>query len=115
MGFVDVATLRALYAGAAVLCYPSLFEGFGLPVLEAMVQGTPVVTSAGTACAEVAGDAALLVDPLEPSEIRDAIASLLADPKAATELGRRGRERSAAFTWESTARSTMDAYREVAA
>ncbi len=115
VGFVDAATLRALYAGASVFCYPSLFEGFGLPVLEAMAQATPVVTSAGTACAEVAGDAALLVDPLDAGAIREALAGLLADPAAAEALGRRGQDRSTSYTWEATARSTLEAYREVAA
>ena len=73
LGFVAEGELATLYAGAAAFAYPSSWEGFGLPVLEAMAYGAPVVTSAGTACAEVAGDAALLVDPKDPERAADGV------------------------------------------
>lgn len=113
LGFVPPGPLRALYAAAAVVCYPSIFEGFGLPVLEAMAQATPVVTSARTACSEVVADAGVLVDPRSPDDIRLGIERLLDDPAGAAELGRRGRERALGFTWERVGRQTRDAYREV--
>ena len=115
LGFVDRDELFALHAGAAVFCYPSIKEGFGLPVLEAMVQGTPVITSASTSTAEVAGDAGLLVDPLDEQAIADALDRVLDDPDFATALGHAGRERAATFTWERTAELTMTAYREASA
>lgn len=114
LGFVAEADKRALMRAAAVACYPSLTEGFGLPVLEAMVQGTPVVTSATGATAEVAGSAAVLVDPTRPQEIADALAGLLDDPDAAVRLGQQGRERARAeFPWQRTAAGLFDVYREL--
>jgi len=114
LGFLPRAELDALLAGAEVFCYPSLREGFGLPVLEAMAQGTAVVTSSGTATEEVAGDAALLVDPHDPATITDALDRLLGDRDLADELGRRGRKRAAELTWRRTAELTAAAYAEVA-
>jgi glycosyltransferase involved in cell wall biosynthesis len=114
LGFVPAAELPALYAGASVFCLPSLREGFGLPVLEAMAQGTPVVTSAGTATAEVAGDAALLVDPADTGSLADSLARVIDDGRLAAELGNRGRERSRLYTWDRTATLLEAAYREVA-
>ena len=108
LGFVGHADLDALFAGATVFCYPSVREGFGLPVLEAMAQGTPVVTSAGTSTAEVAGDAAVLVDPLDVDAIAGAIDELLDDPAEAARLGAAGRERAKSFTWERTAELVCD-------
>ncbi|WP_420638527.1 glycosyltransferase family 4 protein [Candidatus Poriferisocius sp.] len=114
LGFVAEDDKRALLRAAAVVCYPSLTEGFGLPVLESMAQGTPVVTSSVGATAEVAGSAAVLVDPTRPEEIAQGLAGLLDDPDAAGELGRRGRERVAErFTWERTATGLLDVYREL--
>lgn len=110
LGFVPRADLDALYAAAAVVCYPSLREGFGLPVLEAMVQGAAVVTSATTSTAEVAGDAALLVDPLDVDDIAGALARLLDDQELAAGLRGRARVRAARFTWERTAAETKSAY-----
>ena len=113
IGFVPPADLAALYASAAVFCFPSRQEGFGLPVLEAMAQGTPVVTSAGTATAEVVGDAGLTVDPDDPSAIAGALASLLDDPVRARRLGAEGKRRAEThFTWNRTASGLVDAYRE---
>jgi glycosyltransferase involved in cell wall biosynthesis len=113
LGFVDDRDLRALYAGARAFCYPSLKEGFGLPVLEAMAQGTPVVTSRGTATEEVAGDAGLLVDPRAPEEVADALQRLLADDDLHARLSSAARRRASLFTWEHSARLTLEAYRKV--
>lgn len=114
LGFVDDGDLAALYAGCAAFCFPSLREGFGLPVLEAMAHGAAVVTSAGTATEEVAGDAALLVDPLDHGAIGTALVKLVDDPAAAADLGAQARARAATFTWERTAALTAAAYAEVA-
>ena len=114
LGFVSEADKRALMRAAAVVCYPSLTEGFGLPVLEAMVQETPVVTSATGATGEVAGAAGVLVNPLRPQEIADALAGLLDSPEEASRLGQRGRERARAeYTWQRTGQGLLDVYREI--
>jgi glycosyltransferase involved in cell wall biosynthesis len=110
-GFVPDDELRALFAAAAVFCYPSRREGFGLPVLQAMVQGTPVVTSEGTSTAEVAGGAAVLVDPHRPADIARGITEALA---RRDELAGLGRARAAELTWARTAAQTLAAYRELA-
>lgn len=113
VGFVDPATLRALYAGADLFCFPSRQEGFGLPVLEAMAQGTAVVTSAGTATAEVAGAAGVLVEPGDRAALAEAISSLLADDGRRAELGLAGLDRARdEFGWERTARALAAAYDE---
>jgi glycosyltransferase involved in cell wall biosynthesis len=114
IGFVDRDDLAPLYAGARALCLPSIREGFGLPVLEAMVQATPVVTSAGTSTAEVAGEAALLVDPTDVSEVADALQQVVVDDGLAEELAEQGRERARGFTWERTADLLAEVYFEVA-
>lgn len=114
LGFVPTDDLDAIYAGASAFCYPSLLEGFGLPVLEAMAHGAPVVTSAGTATAEAAGDAGLLVDPLDVGAITSALATVLEDEAVADRLRAAGPQRCESFTWEQTAAATIDAYREVA-
>jgi glycosyltransferase involved in cell wall biosynthesis len=114
LGFLPRGELDALYAGAAVVCYPSLREGFGLPVLEAMAQGAAVVTSGTTSTAEVAGDTALLVDPFDVDAIAGALQRLLSDPDLAARLGAAARERAGAFTWTRTADGMVDAYRTAA-
>ncbi|MEZ5341697.1 MAG: glycosyltransferase family 1 protein [Acidimicrobiales bacterium] len=101
-GQVDDADLRALYAAASVFVLPSFAEGFGLPVLEAMSQGTPVVTSTGTATAEVACDAAILVDPTDSSALAAAIGRILTDHELASELGEQGRQQALRCSWKST-------------
>jgi glycosyltransferase involved in cell wall biosynthesis len=115
LGFVPAATRDALYAGAAAVCYPSLREGFGLPVLEAMAQGAPVITSATTATAEVAGDAALLVDPLDVDAIAGALDRLLHDPDLAQRLGAAAQVQAAGQTWARTATAMVAAYHDAAA
>ena len=107
LGYVAEADLPGLYAGAELFCYPSLGEGFGLPILEAMGAGTAVLTSSVSSMPEVAGDAARLVDPFDVGAIRAALAELLADGDLRADLARRGRERAARFSWERTARETL--------
>jgi glycosyltransferase involved in cell wall biosynthesis len=104
--------LAALYARASVFVYPSLYEGFGLPVLEAMACGTPVVTSNISALPETAGDAALLVDPLDDLALAEAIARIVEDRVLAEDLAARGQKRAKAFTWGETARRTWAVYEE---
>jgi glycosyltransferase involved in cell wall biosynthesis len=110
IGFVPPAELPALYAAASVFAYPSESEGFGLPVVEAMVQGTPVVTSAGTSTEEAAGGAAVLVDPFDVDSIAEGV---LDAERRRAELSTAGRARSAAMTWDAAAERTLDVYREV--
>jgi glycosyltransferase involved in cell wall biosynthesis len=109
------ADLPALYNGARAFVFPSLYEGFGLPVLEAMACGTPVVTSNTSSLPEVAGDAALLVDPCDVDAIAAALRRVLTDPGLAEELRARGPARAAEFTWERTARETLAVYERAAA
>lgn len=110
---IDDDRLSALYRAADALLYPSIAEGFGLPILEAMVHGTPVVTSLGTATAEVAGSAALLVDPHRPDEIADAVNAALFDGPTRARLIDDGHGRAASMTWESTAKGYAEAFRSV--
>lgn len=114
LGFVPGSDLRGLYAGAEVFCFPSFVEGFGLPVLEAMAEGTPVVTSAGTSTEELADGAGVLVDPASPSSIAAGLGEVLGDERRRTELAAAGRERAASYTWERTGELLVEAYREVA-
>jgi glycosyltransferase involved in cell wall biosynthesis len=112
VGELPDAELAAAYRGARVVLYPSLYEGFGLPVLEAMASGTPVVTSSGTAMEEVAGGAAVLVDPLDVDAIAEGIAD--ADARRA-ELVPAGVERASGFTWTRSADAVEALWRELAA
>ncbi len=112
LGHLDRKNLDAAYAGASAFCFPSIREGFGLPVLEAMQHGTPVVTSRGTACAEIAGDAALLVDPIDVHALADALKQAVGP--AAADLRRRGVARAEQFSWEAAASTTASIYRSIA-
>jgi alpha-1,3-rhamnosyl/mannosyltransferase len=115
LGFVDRRDLDALVAGAAVFAYPSIEEGFGLPVLEAMALGAPVVTSLGTATAEVGGDAAVLVEPMDAPAITTAIDGLLADPDERERRRAAGLARAATYSWTRAAASYVELYRDAAA
>jgi glycosyltransferase involved in cell wall biosynthesis len=112
LGALPPHDLDALCATASVVVYPSLGEGFGFPVLYAMAQGAPVVTSAGTSTEEVAGDAALLVDPLDVNALAEAIERVLDDRELASTLGEKGRLRAATFTWERSAELAVGVYQE---
>ena len=105
--------LDALYRGADVFAYPALYEGFGLPVLEALARGVPTVAAESSSIPEVAGDAAVLVDPLDEEALADAIARVLDDRPLADDLRRRGPEQAATFSWQETARATLRVYRHV--
>jgi glycosyltransferase involved in cell wall biosynthesis len=105
--------LPALYSGAGVLCLPSFYEGFGLPPLEAMACGTPVVVAQRASLPEVVGDAGLLIDPDNPYSITDALRRVLTDPALATVLRQRGLVRASTFTWRETARKTLAVYRQM--
>ena len=111
LGAVTGDTLAALYAAAHVFAYPSHYEGFGLPLLEAMAAGVPVLTSNRSSMPEVAGDAALLVDPDSMADIRAGLTGLLTDAALRAQLAERGRRREATFSWERVAARTLDAYR----
>jgi glycosyltransferase involved in cell wall biosynthesis len=108
----DDETLRALYHAAVALIYPSLGEGFGLPIVEAMACGCPVITSNVSSMPEVAGDAALLVDPRAVAALAGALERLLAAPAARADLAARGRARAALFTWDAAACQTLRCYDE---
>jgi glycosyltransferase involved in cell wall biosynthesis len=113
LGHLPDADLLLAYNGASVLVLPSLYEGFGFPVLEAMACGTPVVASTGGSLPEVVGDAAILCDPTQPEEFSAAIISLLNDSRKSANLVRRGFTQAARFTWEQSAAGTLDVYSKV--
>ncbi|MBI2016450.1 MAG: glycosyltransferase family 4 protein [Candidatus Rokubacteria bacterium] len=110
-GYLPEEDLVALTAGAGAVAFPSLYEGFGLPVVEAMAAGTPVVTSATSSLPEVAGDAALLVDPQDEDGLAAALRRILKDRDLWEDLRRRGLARARTFSWERTARETLAVYR----
>lgn len=110
-GRVSDSTLRDLYAAATAMVYPSLDEGFGLPLLEAMSCGTPVITSDASCLPEIAGEAAVYINPLDEQHLMSAMANLAADSSKREQLRQRGLRRAAQFTWERCARQTLDLYR----
>jgi glycosyltransferase involved in cell wall biosynthesis len=103
LGFVSESALHALYSHAAVVWFPSRYEGFGLPVIEAMACGAAVVASNASSLPEIAGDCALLIDPAKPAAHAEAIEMLLTDSAANRKLAEAGRARAASFTWSSSA------------
>ena len=115
LGYMETVEIRALMAASVALVLPSLEEGFGLPVAEAMAAGLPVVCSRGSALEEVAGDAATLVNPLDTRSIADGIESILDNPRKAEAQRERGFERSQLFSWDVTAARTLEFYRKVVA
>src|SRR5712692_6885939 len=112
-GFVPDHTLAALYRLASVFVFPSLYEGFGLPPLEAMACGTPVVTSSLSSLPEVVGDAAVLVDPYHPEDIARGLEDVLSDPALQADLSARGRARAHEFSWERSAQAIHAGYMKV--
>ncbi len=112
LGYVPDDQMPLLYGGAECLLWPSLFEGFGYPIVEAMACGCPVITSRTTSCGEVAGDAALKVDPLEIRELIDALEALLTRKDLRERHAGAGLKRAKVFSWERVAEQTLDVYRE---
>lgn len=113
LGYVDDETLAELYRRASIFAFPSMDEGFGIPVLEAMAHGVPVVTSRTSSLPEVAGDAAVLVDPSRTDEIAGALVRLAEDGELRGTLARRGRARAAAFPWQRAVDATHRVYEEL--
>ncbi len=114
LGYVAFEDLRALYKGARAMCYPSLYEGFGLPVIEAMACGAPVLTSFGSSLDEVAGDAALQVDPLSVGDIAAGLRRLLEEPGLCESLSAKGSAQAERFSWAKTAVGTREVLARVA-
>jgi len=114
LGYIPETDLAPLTAAATVFVYPSLYEGFGFPVAQAMAAGVPVVTSDVSSLPEVTGDAALLVDPRSMAELRDALARLLLSPDLRTELAARGRVRARELSWERCAARSLEFFERVA-
>ncbi|MBI4441991.1 MAG: glycosyltransferase [Acidobacteria bacterium] len=115
LGFVPVETLRICYREAEVFVFPSLHEGFGLPPLEAMAQGTPVVTSNVSSLPEVVGDAAVFVHPENVFDIARGVERVLLDEETRRQLRQRGQQQLARFSWERSIRQVLEIYAEVAA
>ncbi len=112
LGEVADGDLPALYSGATLFVFPSLYEGFGLPVLEAMACGTPMVCSKASSLPEIVGSAALMVDPFDTASLAEAMGRALGDGSLRATMREKGLERAAGFTWERTARETLSIYEE---
>ncbi len=110
-GYVDDADLPALYSDALAFVYPSLYEGFGLPPLEAMACGAPVICSNAASLPEVVGDAALTITPTDAGALADALRQVAAAPALRAQLSQRGQARAAQFTWRRCAQETLEIYR----
>jgi glycosyltransferase involved in cell wall biosynthesis len=115
LGYVPDDQLAVLYRLAAVFVFPSLYEGFGLPPLEAMASGTPVVVSNVSSLPEVVGDAAVLVDPHDIDSIVDGLRCVLTNPARAEDMRRKGLERSREFSWERSVARTLEVYKRIGA
>ena len=113
LGYVGEDELPGLTAGASVFIYPSLYEGFGFPVAQAMAAGVPVITSNRSSLPEVAGEGALLVDPRSPSEIQAALEKLLTSPALREQIGKAGRERAQRYRWDHCARQSLEFFRRL--
>jgi len=113
LGYVDQSLLPILVAGARAVLYPSLYEGFGLPVLEAMQSGTATMTSRETSMAEISGDASLLVNAIDTNEMIEAIESLASQPKNLALLVSKGLEHAKEFSWNRCANQTLQAYKAI--
>jgi glycosyltransferase involved in cell wall biosynthesis len=113
-GYVPDEDLSALYSGAKAFIFPSLQEGFGLPILEAMQCGTPVISSNATSLPEVAGEAAILINPYDKDELSQAMLNLLSDEKLRNELTQKGIERAKQFSWSKCAQETVEIYKKIA-
>jgi glycosyltransferase involved in cell wall biosynthesis len=111
-GFVDDGDMPALFNAATLFVYPSLYEGFGMPVLEAMACGLPVITSNASSLPEVAGSAAVLVDPVDIDGLATTVMDLLDDPERRSALRSAGLARTAEFSWEQAAQETLSIYEE---
>lgn len=112
-GFVSDDELATLYRNATALVYPSIYEGFGFPPLEAMAYGTPVITSNTSSLPEVVGNSAVLIEPFDTNQIADAIESILDDEEKQRKLREKGMERVKKFSWEKAAKETLEVYKEV--
>ncbi len=112
IGHVPDDDLKAIYNGAAALVYPSLYEGFGLPIVEAMACGCPVICSNKASMPEVAGDAAILIDPSKSDELAHAIETVVHDTEIRNNLVKRGFKQAAGFTWDNTARKTLEVFKK---
>jgi glycosyltransferase involved in cell wall biosynthesis len=110
IGYIDAADLPAIYQGAEALWFPSFSEGFGLPIIESMASGTPVITSSVSVMPEIAGDAALYVDPYQPRELAIQTKLLLNNPSLKNELIQKGATRAASFTWDRSTTDLMKVY-----
>jgi glycosyltransferase involved in cell wall biosynthesis len=112
-GYVSSDELPAFYSAADLFVFPSLYEGFGLPPLEAMACGTPVVVSNSSSLPEVIGDSGVLVDPYNVTALADGMRRVLADTALQDDLRARGLKRAAEFSWERSARQTLEVYKQV--
>ena len=113
IGFVDDDDLPALYSAASCFAFPSLYEGFGLPVLESMACGTPVVTSDVSSMPEAAGSAALLIDPYSVNAIADALENVLADTDLSNQMIQKGFQHIQSFTWQRSAQKLSQIYSDM--
>ncbi|MBD2045373.1 glycosyltransferase family 4 protein [Coleofasciculus sp. FACHB-64] len=113
LDYLSDEMVAVFYSKADAFVYPSHYEGFGLPVLEAMTLGAPVITSNTSSLPEVAGDAALLIDPDDPASLADAILKVISDSQLRSELIQKGKERAKLFSWERTAQETLKAYKSL--